>query len=147
MSAPTVKEITSALNKELQMVFKWVSDNKLVLNISKTKSIVFETKHSLSSKPQLNLVLNKVAVEQVQETKLLGVTLDSKLSWSRHIDLLVQKMGRNISVVKRCFFNTSSVQTGSADPCIVTIRLLLGSLVRYNKNKSREASTGTKQSS
>ena len=66
MSAPTVKEITSALNKELQMVFKWVSDNKLVLNISKTKSIVFETKHSLSSKPQLNLVLNNVAVEQVQ---------------------------------------------------------------------------------
>ena len=80
MSAPTVKEITSALNKELQMVFKWVSDNKLVLNISKTKSIVFETKHSLSSKPQLNLVLNNVAVEQVQETKLLGVTLDCKLS-------------------------------------------------------------------
>ena len=43
MSAPTVKEITSALNKELQMVFKWVSDNKLVFNISKTKSIVFGT--------------------------------------------------------------------------------------------------------
>ena len=51
--------------------------------------IVFGTKHSLSSKPQLNLVLNNVDAEQVQETKLLGVTLDFKLSWSRHIDLLV----------------------------------------------------------
>ena len=36
MSAQTVEEITSPLNKELQMVFKWISGNKLVLNISKT---------------------------------------------------------------------------------------------------------------
>ena len=39
----TVEEITSAPNKELHMVFKWISDNKLFLNISKTKSIVFGT--------------------------------------------------------------------------------------------------------
>ena len=50
----------------------------------------------------MDLNLNNVAVEQVQETKLLGVTLDCNLSWSKHIDLLVQKMGRNISIVKRC---------------------------------------------
>ena len=61
-------------------VLEWVASNKLVLNISKTKSIVFDTNHTLSSRPQLNLVMNAVAVEQV-ETKLLGVTLDCKLSW------------------------------------------------------------------
>lgn len=101
-SARTVEEINSVLNKELQLVFNWVSENKLVLNISKTKSIVFGSKHSLRSKPQLSLVLNNVVVEQVHETKLLGVTLDCNLSWSGHTDRLVQKMGRNISVVKRC---------------------------------------------
>ena len=58
---------------------EWVASNKLVLNISKTKSIVFGTNHSLSSRPQLNLVMNSVAVEQVEEIKLLGVTLDCKL--------------------------------------------------------------------
>lgn len=51
----------------------------------------------------LDLVLNNVAVEQVHEIKLLGVTLDCTLSWSRHIEELVKKMGRNISVVKRCY--------------------------------------------
>ena len=44
MSAQTVEEIPSALNKELQMVSKWISDNKLVLNIYKTKSIALRTK-------------------------------------------------------------------------------------------------------
>ena len=65
VSVHMVEEITSDPNKELHMVFKWISDNKLVPKISNTKSIVFGTKHTLSSKPSLNLVLNNVAVEQV----------------------------------------------------------------------------------
>ena len=30
------------------------------------------------------------------------VTLDCKLSWSKHIDSMVVKMGRGLSVIKRC---------------------------------------------
>ena len=80
-SASTANELTETLNKELQSVLEWVASNKLVLNISKTLSIVFGKNHSLSARPQLNLVMNGVAVEQVEETKLLGVTLDCKLPW------------------------------------------------------------------
>ena len=79
VSATTANEVTETLNKDLQSVLEWVASNTLVLNISKTKSIAFGTNHSLSSRPQLNLVMNGVAVEQVEETKLLGVTLDCKL--------------------------------------------------------------------
>ena len=53
-----------------------VNRNTLVLIISKTKNIVFGTNQSLSSRPQINLGMNGVAVEQVEETKLLGVNLD-----------------------------------------------------------------------
>ena len=95
-SATTANEVTETLNKELQSVLEWVASNKLVLNIFKTKSIVFGTNHYLSSRPQLNLVMNGVAVEQVEETKLLGVTLDCKLSRSKHIDSIVVKMGRGL---------------------------------------------------
>ena len=107
-SATTANKVTETLNKELQSVLEWVANNKLVLNISKTKSIVFGTNHSLSARPQLNLVMNDVAVEQVEETKLLGVTLDCKLSCSKHIDSMVVKMGRGLSILKRCsFFDTT----------------------------------------
>jgi hypothetical protein len=78
--------MTATLNKELQLVSEWVARNKLALNISKTKSIVFGTK------PQFNLELNHVEIEQVEMTKLLGATLDCKLSWSKHIDAVVAKM-------------------------------------------------------
>ena len=100
-SATTANEDTETLNKELQSVLKWVASNKLALNISKTKCIVFGTNHSLRARPQLNLVWNGVAVEQVEETKLLGVTLDCKLSWPKHIDSMVVKTGRGLSEVKR----------------------------------------------
>ena len=45
-------EMTATLNKELHLVSEWVARNKLVLNISDTKSIVFGTNHSL--KPNLS---------------------------------------------------------------------------------------------
>ena len=44
----SVTEMTATLNKELQLVSEWVARNKLVLNISKTKSIIFGTNHSLN---------------------------------------------------------------------------------------------------
>ena len=101
-SATTATEMTATLNKELQLVSEWVARNKLVLNISKTKSIVFGTNHSLNHKPQLNLIIYNVEIKQVEMTKLLGVTLDCKLSWSKHIYTTVAKMGRSISLLKCC---------------------------------------------
>ena len=81
---------------------EWLACNKLVLNISQTTSIAFGTNYSLT---QLNLVMNGVAVEQV-ETKLPGVTLDCKLSWSKRIDSIVgERSGRNKEIL--CFFDTT----------------------------------------
>ena len=57
-SATTSIEMTATLNKKLQLVSECVARNKLVLNIS--KGIVFGTNHSLSPKPQLNLVIKNV---------------------------------------------------------------------------------------
>jgi hypothetical protein len=68
MSATTATEMTATLNKELQFVSEWMAKNTFVLNISKTKSIVFGKNHSLNSKPQLNLVMNNVEIEHVDVT-------------------------------------------------------------------------------
>jgi hypothetical protein len=40
--------------------------------------------------------MNNVEIEQVEETKLLGISLDCKLSWSKHIDAMVATMGREV---------------------------------------------------
>ena len=55
------------------------------------KSIIFGRNHLLNSKPHLDILLNNVEIEQVEETKLLGITLDTNLSWTKHIDSMVAK--------------------------------------------------------
>lgn len=81
--------------------------------------MVFGTNHSLSARPELNLKLTNVAVEPIEETRLLGVILD-KLSWVRHIDCLVVKLGRDISI----FFDITLDQTSLAESSLITSRLL-----------------------
>jgi hypothetical protein len=65
-SATTATEMTATLNKELQLVSEWVARYKLALNISRTESIVFGTKHSLNPKPQPNLVINNVKLSKLR---------------------------------------------------------------------------------
>ena len=112
--------MTATLSKELQLVTKRVARNKLVLNISKTKSIVFVTNHSLNPKPQLNLVINNVEIEQVEVTKLLGVTLDCKLSWSKHNKALL-------------YLNSTINKTAPTGSSFVAPGLLFCRVVRCHK--------------
>jgi hypothetical protein len=75
-----------------------VINNELVLNTSKTKSIVFGSKHSLRPRPPLKFYVKGVTNEQVEEAKLLGKTFHGQLSWK-----VVVKMGRGMSVYKNIF--------------------------------------------
>ena len=51
--------------------------------------------------PQFQLSMSGIPIEQVKKAKLLGMLLDSQLSWSDHIDGIVMKMGRGLSMVRK----------------------------------------------
>ena len=55
-------------------------------------------------------------IEQVEVTKLLGVTLDCKLSRSKHIDTTVAKMGRSLSITKLSLLNSTIIKAGPSGP-------------------------------
>lgn len=101
-AATSANELTVTINNTLIDVYNWVESNKLVLNIVKTKSIVFGSRHLLANKPQLNLVIGTTIIQQVKTIKLLGLTIVSSLSWSDHIDNIVSKMGRGIGMTRKC---------------------------------------------
>ncbi len=42
-----------------------------------------------------------IDIEQVVESKLLGVTIDETLFWSTHINNIIAKISRSISVIRR----------------------------------------------
>ena len=46
-----------------------------------------------------NIVINNKAVDQVSSTKFLGIYIDEKLSWKRHITYIKGKISRAIGII------------------------------------------------
>ena len=89
-----------------------------------------------------NLAINNVEIEQVEVTKLLAVTLDCELSWSKHIDTTVAKMGRSMSMIRRC----STFLTALSTKQVLVLSHLDYCSVRCHKGL-RKIAIGSKQGS
>jgi hypothetical protein len=81
--------------------------------------------------------MNNVETEQVEVTKLLGVTRDYKLSWSKYIDTTVAKMGRSLSIIKCCSDFLTTISPG----------LQVSRVVRCHKEGLGEIAVGSEQGS
>ena len=68
------------LATEFQNILNWTKNNRMMVNISKTKKLVF---HRLSAKAPLPCPLTDI--EQVVTAKLLGVTFSQSLSFECHV--------------------------------------------------------------
>jgi hypothetical protein len=75
-------------------------------------------------------------------TKLLGVKLDCKLSWSKHIDTTVAKTSIHNKAL--LYLNNTIIKVG---PSFVTPRLLFSSVVKCHKKGIREIAVGSEQGS
>ena len=72
-----------SLERTLNKFNKWVQNNKLELNWNKSKIITFGI-NNININNLTKIKINNTTVEEVTEYKLLGITLDRKLSWSSH---------------------------------------------------------------
>ena len=87
------------LNYELSKICDWLGANKLALNVSKTKFMVFHTvnKHVI----YLILNINGNNTERVTNLNFLGLTLSSTLSWKHHIDKISLNISKSIGTLYR----------------------------------------------
>ena len=102
-------DVENKLQKATDEAMKWFGDNKLVINLTKSYTML------LSSQPRdisLNIKVNNVSLEQVETFKYLGVTIDSGLTWTSHINETCKKLSQNIAALRRL-------------SCIITDRALL----------------------
>ena len=73
------------MNNDLCRILDWCLDNRLLLNASKTKLMVFGSRHMISKVPDFRLSLLGKEIIPVQSAKDLGVTFDPSLSFDCHI--------------------------------------------------------------
>lgn len=86
---------SSSIPSELNHIQSWAESNNLKLNPSKSKEIIFKkTRNRLPAPPPTH------GLNRVQTLKILGVTLNSNLSMSDHVDDLVSKAGQTMYALK-----------------------------------------------
>ena len=80
----------------------WLLANKLSLNVTKTEFILIGSAHKLNNLvTQPDLKINHKKIKQVCNATVLGVELDDKLSWNRHIDKVAKKVTSGIGAIRK----------------------------------------------
>lgn len=107
-SSENLTELVNTVNMELALLKNWMDVNRLSLNISKTKSITFG---NMSQKAEF--FISGVAIENVMESKFLGVILDNKLTWKPQVKYIKNKISKNIAIINKAKpnLNTDALRT------------------------------------
>ena len=96
----SIEEAANKANNVLSKYINYFNMNKLSLNESKTKYMVFTQKKTASSSPTLKI--NDSILERVHSIKFLGVVLNDRLDWRDHKLYIKAKISKNIGILNRC---------------------------------------------
>ena len=92
------EEVVKKANSVLTAVSSYMHANKLHINMKKCCYMHFRPKIGIPNGGQDNnnqhtrIRINDYEIDEVEETKLLGVTIDNKLTWLPHLKLLAKKL-------------------------------------------------------
>ena len=90
-SGNNLEALVHHINDRLNIIYDWCASNKLSLNPSKCNYLIF-TNRDVKNYP--SILLDGVPLKRVHEYKYLGVIIDDKLRYGKHIDHLCGKLSR-----------------------------------------------------
>ena len=108
----TLGEAEERASVNLRNVQKWLSLNKLSLNIAKSEYIL------IASRPKINTIdvqptvkINSQPVKRVKFTKVLGVQIDDHLIWNQYTEYIANKISSGIGAIRtlRAFTNANTL--------------------------------------
>ena len=92
-----LRKLINTLHIELDKLYALLQSNKLTFHLLKTQYMVF---HRAKYKHMdVKLCINKVPIQQVDNTKFVGVIIDDNLNWSNHISYINSKIAKGIGII------------------------------------------------
>ena len=92
------KYIKQTYQNNLDNLEKYMTANGLTISTEKTNLILFNAGEHLINLPTFKLYDTPLIYKN--NTKFLGLTLTSKLSWSLHIENILSKARKNLNIIK-----------------------------------------------
>ena len=82
---------------DLNSLMDWFKANKLTLNLDKTVCVLFNNK---TKTKELTLDIGTYKLHNSEIVKFLGVWIDDKMTWTKHMSTLMVKLKQNIHLLK-----------------------------------------------
>ena len=91
-----VNTVKQNLEKACVVAIEWFGSNYMKVNAEKFQFMLLNTKRE-----EITLKINAVEIKSTDKLKLLGVNIDSELSFDSHINDIIGKASRQINVLSR----------------------------------------------
>ena len=107
MVGGVVDGLALSIQYDMQSISYWMRQNRLSLNVSKTKFMLIGSKQRVARAGNIGISLNGENVETVHNFKYLGMILDQQLHFHEHIEQLVDKVSNRLGLLykTRTLFN------------------------------------------
>ena len=102
-------QLSELIEKEAQNSADWLTDNRLCVAEEKSKLLVISTKQLRTQKitEKMKIVVNRKQIEESSSEKLLGVVINSNLTWNNHLygddtsEGLVTQLSKRVGILKK----------------------------------------------
>ena len=98
-SSSKLKTIESILNYDLKCASIWFRENRLSLNVSKSKLLTFHSKQKKIDYSKIYIKLNGSKLTPSSVVKYLGLYIDNNLSWDHNTFQLSKKLSRTNGIL------------------------------------------------
>ena len=138
-------ELVANLNCDRENVRKWMLQNRLQIHPTKTKYMYIGSSYNIKNKISNNpILINNITVQRTGTYTCLGISLDEKLPWEKHIDMICAKVGAGVGVGRNEAFCTSrDIKANLRSSCATIFQLLqspLGQLWNWFQRQASKVS-------
>ena len=95
---PSPSKFKEDINNVIDNINDWFRSNSSSLNFDKMYSLQFRPKNSYEI--NIKISCDNKLIKETENTKFLGLDIDSSLSWKNHIDQMMFKLSRACYVIR-----------------------------------------------
>ena len=89
-------KMTRKINKELTFLNKWLTANKISINVSKTKYLLFSYRNKIKLR---TIKIGKSKISETDHIKFLGIIIDNRLKFNFHTSYISSKLSKQIGLL------------------------------------------------
>jgi hypothetical protein len=94
----SLPQLENLISQDIPALISWLKVNRLSLNLTKTHYMIFGSQKK-KFPHSLTIEIDSTIINEVEQTKFLGVILENNLNWKKHIAYLSTKIAKSIGIL------------------------------------------------